>query len=838
MKKLLLSAMVLAVAGLASCKKDNVASNDATTTQSGEMVKFTLSASSGQTDDSRVSIGTNGLTLNWEATDKLTVFQSIVTTTPGDPPTYTYTSTVAPNQFTIVDAASYTSAPAATFEGVLPAPDFSAGGVAGRQFYAVCCGSDVTMFSGAAVAGGTAVVTRFDTPPVVQTVNLEADGTTSKADLERYFVNWAEPKDFNNVPIVDNDLGDFKFHMLNMILDFNIQNIPDGCKITAVAISQQENVSGYDAPFQNRVNVSIKSFTGGNGFLFASVVTGQFFNEAMCTLASPVAGTGTNSITPSMVLLPRDAMYSVDDPATKQNNGVDTRNMKITVYGTSPIGLPDSWTFTKSDVETGKWGPGVRTTMTLNLKDKPSDSPAVSEDGKTILITKKADLDWVRANMVNANGFAGLTLQLQNNIDLETSSTSPWAPLAGDAMPFAGVLDGSNDGGATCFTISGLYVAPVLYPSLLGYCKGADAGHKAVVRNLILDSPEVHSFSNNGSSSTTTTANVGITNSLAGFASRAKFTEFTNCRIKSANLKSDAFGNSNNAGGIGGIVGTAEAGVVINNCHVEGGFVGCNYGSNANMHSTGGIVGRMVADATDGGVSVVNCSNAAKVFFGNGVDLNGGCTTAHLGGIAGVASGDGNVIAGCKNSGTVYLSVSTNNRSYRTGGICGMMNAALDVSAVTACTSIIVGCYNTGTTENLGGFNGASPQQGGICGVMAGKLYGSYTSGQWINPHTNNLSGYICATNSLPANIADCYWVNTLPAAAVAQPNNYEFSGTAWPASGGLGWGALPTGYASWDAISPLLNGHSPWYSATADGYSFGAYDATTPVYPKLGWEF
>jgi len=377
MKRAFLPAMLLTVVSLACCTKESAENTPATGSQTkGEV--FTITASN-PSNGSRVTVGSDGLTLNWAAADVLTIFQSVPAGTNG----VNFTTTApAVKAFSIVDAATYTPAPTATFSGELSATDFPAAATAGRLFFAVCTGSGVTLGTGplaTAQSNSPGCNSQIDLP-LTQTVNIGEDGKTLSSDIEKYFILWAEPKNFDNVAIVDNDLGDFTFHLLTTILDFNIQNIPDGYKINSVVIADQTSTTpvGTACAFIMRVNVSAKSFRGQadgeDKFLFGTTAAGQFANQATCQLATPVTGTGTNSITASLALFPRDAMYDQTSTANKQNAGKDARNLKITVACTDPGGASNSWTFVKNSVNTGAWAAGVRTPFALNLSGKTLDN--------------------------------------------------------------------------------------------------------------------------------------------------------------------------------------------------------------------------------------------------------------------------------------------------------------------------------------------------------------------------------------------------------------------------------------------------------------------------------
>ncbi len=258
---------------------------------------------------------------------------------------------------------------------------------------------------------------------------------------------------------------------------------------------------------------------------------------------------------------------------------------------------------------------------------KPWDgkTEAVTPVDEVYSVSSANQLAWI-AEQVNAGeSFAGQTIQLTNDIDL---NNIPWTPIGlGELDPqFKGTLDGAKPTrSGECYTIYNLYVAPTkgeyTAAGLFGRLNG-------LVKNLVIDGAYIE-HETLGNSSGSTTNGIAV---VAGSTYATSFeTSFENVTVKNAVVKGNRY--------VAGIVGFADSSV--KDCTVENSqfVLSCDKlsGSYDNADKGGSIVGY---SNTNRPVNVTGC--VAK-----NVTITG---YRDLGGIIGYARGtiSGNTVEGVK----------------------------------------------------------------------------------------------------------------------------------------------------------------------------------------------
>lgn len=262
--------------------------------------------------------------------------------------------------------------------------------------------------------------------------------------------------------------------------------------------------------------------------------------------------------------------------------------------------------------------------------------------------------------------------------DLDMDGSYAFKCIGTSSKPFKGHLYGEKENGGIP-VIKNLYInAPVTSSSYAGLFASISAGGS--VEDLVFENARVDI-------NTTSTMNMGV---VAGTISGTSAT--VQSAIRNVTVSGDVKVTTGaSAVTMGGIVGTAGAWAVIEDCVNNAEITADGTSSSANV-SAGGIAGK---------VSYItkNCLNNGKV---TGLDKSTSCGTA---GIAGYALKSGTCplqFTGCKNTADItgYKNV---------GGIIGYFNwGSAD------------NCYNTGhiTTANVPTSSTSSGNVGGIAGNM------------------------------------------------------------------------------------------------------------------------
>ena len=383
------------------------------------------------------------------------------------------------------------------------------------------------------------------------------------------------------------------------------------------------------------------------------------------------------------------------------------------------------------------------------------------------LLTSRDDFDFLSAYVAKGNDCAGKSYKIVPDTTIEGQNATTIAmgdtyftPIGNSTTKFAGTLLGNG-----C-TINGL-VTNGQYSGLFGY-----------VNNTHIENLTVNVSNDSGSTSagglvgvvngTTTITNCNVsgavkgTHQIGGFVGFAQDCVLTissgtnSATITTTGQSSEDKGRTSGGGivgyvnanatvtinnvtntgevkttssnansGLGGIVGFANGGTNINNCH--------NTASITGYAGLGGIVGYTARG------TIVGCRNDGNITSSKAYDLGAG-SASYSGGIAGYCYAD---VAKCYNSGTVKTTSAWTN-SNQVAGIAAYLGSGRNVKY----------CYNVGQIEG-------SDYVGGIVGKRAGTVSYSYQAGK-IKGLYNKTSTIGHITGSDNSKISTCW---TLPSA-------------------------------------------------------------------------
>lgn len=384
------------------------------------------------------------------------------------------------------------------------------------------------------------------------------------------------------------------------------------------------------------------------------------------------------------------------------------------------------------------------------------------------LLEKRADFDKLSSYVLDGNTFSDVYFKIQPDTSVTGQSNGKtiamggthFTPIGNSTTKFAGTLLGNG------YTINGL-VTNGQYSGLFGY-----------VNNARIDSLTVNVSNDSGNTSagglvgvvngTTTITNCNVTGSvkgthqIGGFVGYAQDCVLTisngnnSAAITTTGQDSNDKGRTSGGGivgyvkanstvtindvtntgkvettsskansGLGGIVGFANGGTNINNCH--------NTASITGHAGLGGIVGYTASG------TIVGCRNDGNITSSKAYDL-GADSASYSGGIAGYCYAD---VAKCYNSGTVKTTSDWAN-SNQVAGIAAYLGSGRNVKY----------CYNEGQIEG-------SDYVGGIVGKRAGTVSYSYQAGKikGLYKKTSTI-GHITGSDS--SKISTCW---TLPSA-------------------------------------------------------------------------
>jgi len=329
-------------------------------------------------------------------------------------------------------------------------------------------------------------------------------------------------------------------------------------------------------------------------------------------------------------------------------------------------------------------------------------------EGNVYKISSAPELAWIASEASAGNTFAGYTVELQNDIDLEGPE---WRSIGYNLNNFfAGTFDGQNHtlknfGASGSVDSYSIINAPRHTTGLFGVCIGA------TIKNLVVEKTDFSisnesGYQNSYSSINGTCVYGGV---VSGYADNCSF---SNIIIRNSNVTVYTGAESAYAYA-GGIVGYARKSDFAH-CGNENGTISGKSDSLNNDALAGGIIGELENEGV-----VRQCYNTSDIY--GGASISG----AYTGGIAGKTSNSSNTLStvrDCYNQGQVYHSGSWLETAY-IGGIIGYSS-----STINRCYNSGVVYANTNTVSSalLGGIAGSGISSSSISNsaVMSSQISG------------------------------------------------------------------------------------------------------------------
>lgn len=463
---------------------------------------------------------------------------------------------------------------------------------------------------------------------------------------------------------------------------------------------------------------------------------------------------------------------TLDQDALTVNRG-ETAALTATVLPVNATNQKLSWQTDNSAIATVKKGTvtGIgegETTVTVTTQDggytaqctvtvTDVNKPAVAEDGYYEIATA-AQLKWF-ADEVNG-GSNALNARLTDDIDLSSvcSEISPWTPI-GDYSKnasFRGTFDGQDH------KITGLYLknnttdfsnVNNYYKALFGYCDGVTIKNLSVYGEALASSGRYIA---------------GIAGSVhAIYTHRTSIIE--NCH---SYVTMTGTPTNNMLYGYAGIAAAAKD-TIIRNCS-----------NNADITGYQGYTGGIVADASNGTVTIENCWNTGNVHLrGWQSDFRG------VGGIAGRLENTATV-TNCYNTGKISFYYRTQRIAQAAGGLVGLVGGTRTSSSTNV---TLTGCYSMG------------------------EISGEYDD----NASMGALVGGIIGDNTTLA-AEKCFYLDGAVKTSGKETTTVTVRGTAFTAENGLLAEALGDGYID-SCPAPVLKGQNA--VAHSDSNSDGKCD-------------
>ena len=462
----------------------------------------------------------------------------------------------------------------------------------------------------------------------------------------------------------------------------------------------------------------------------------------------------------------------LDRDALTVNRG-ETAALTATVLPVNATNQKLTWQTDNSAIATVKKGTvtGIgegETTVTVTTQDggytaqctvtvTDVNKPAVAEDGYYEIATA-AQLKWF-ADEVNG-GKPELNARLTDDIDLSSvcSASSPWTPI-GDYSKnasFRGTFDGQDH------KITGLYLknnttdfsnVNNYYKALFGYCDGVTIKNLSVYGEALASSGRYIA---------------GIAGSVhAIYTHRTSIIE--NCH---SYVTMTGTPTNNMLYGYAGIAAAAKD-TIIRNCS-----------NNADITGYQGYTGGIVADASNGTVTIENCWNTGNVHLrGWQSDFRG------VGGIAGRLENTATV-TNCYNTGKISFYYRTQRIAQAAGGLVGLVGGTRTSSSTNV---TLTGCYSMG------------------------EISGEYDD----NASMGALVGGIIGDNTTLA-AEKCFYLDGAVKTSGKETTTVTVRGTAFTAENGLLAEALGDGYID-SCPAPVLKGQNA--VAHSDSNSDGKCD-------------
>ena len=392
------------------------------------------------------------------------------------------------------------------------------------------------------------------------------------------------------------------------------------------------------------------------------------------------------------------------------------------------------------------------------------NKPAVAEDGYYEIATA-AQLKWF-ADEVNG-GKPELNARLTDDIDLSSvcSEISPWTPI-GDYSKnasFRGTFDGQDH------KITGLYLknnttdfsnVNNYYKALFGYCDGVTIKNLSVYGEALASSGRYIA---------------GIAGSVhAIYTHRTSIIE--NCH---SYVTMTGTPTNNMLYGYAGIAAAAKD-TIIRNCS-----------NNADITGYQGYTGGIVADASNGTVTIENCWNTGNIHLrGWQTEFRG------VGGIAGRLENTVTV-TNCYNTGNISFFYKTQRIAQAAGGIVGLVGGTSGTHSIA-----LTGCYSMG---EISGEYDDNASMGGLVGEVA--------------------------TTGTTLTVSKCFYRDGAVKTSGKETTTVTVQGTAFTAADGLSAEALGNGYTD-SCPAPVLKGQNA--VAHSDSDSDGKCDTCGKVLVEI----
>ncbi len=362
------------------------------------------------------------------------------------------------------------------------------------------------------------------------------------------------------------------------------------------------------------------------------------------------------------------------------------------------------------------------TLETVSKWDGSVTTPTVDDVARTVTLNQASDFAGLAQLINEGNNFAGYTVKLNNDFDMQGKEVPAIAgaaarksgALVDTSKAFQGVFDGQNH------TISNAVITGSGTASNAASVFGAISGSGAAIKNINFDNLTINN---------TLCEQTGVVGLVADGAT------VSNVHVLS-----------------GSVTGTQGVGAIVGRVLADGNVTGCTNAATVNANSTnvGGIVGAAYYTAEGKEMNITNCNNTGNVtsesaVCGGIVGLSAanvtGCTNTgkvstkgySTGGIIGEQQNYGTV-SGCTNEGEV----TNNSATYGTGGIIGWIRYSGAAAAYPQKEIITVSdCHNTANISAITGSSGV----GGIVGVIfywgnvknCTNTATSLSGGQWVS---------------------------------------------------------------------------------------------------------
>ena len=366
--------------------------------------------------------------------------------------------------------------------------------------------------------------------------------------------------------------------------------------------------------------------------------------------------------------------------------------------------------------------------------------------GDLYIVDNAAQLAWIGEQTNAGNDFAGKSIVLTADIDLDLQE---WTPIGNNNNPFRGNFNGQNH------TISNLKVTNTDYAGLFGAISSKVAAQTVKVSNLKIKNVQISDANYAGvlasyvrvyKGTNIQIVNCTVSGEVKGEKEIGGLLGFVyggdnNSKIEINNINSKVNISVSNSGSGGGITGrirceddnenTYNGKINIKDCRYSGSVSGTNGGW------IGGIAGRAAIN-NQGEVMIQHCKTEGMISFSK---------TGCAGGTIGYLSGTKARIISCVN----YASVIGKN--YYSGGIAGQCYYG-----------VIDQCCNEGAVQS----NITGAVSGGITGeINAGEIRNSYNTGSILgNFYFGYYPGGITGYNR--GKLVNCYNIGLLPEQTVS----------------------------------------------------------------------